>query len=149
VAKPYEAEARGKGVTFSWQVDDSVPALVFGDARRLRQVLFHLVGNAVKFTDKGEVSLLVEYLGRGAVGAEPRLLVQVDDTGIGISPEQMRHIFLPFRQGDGSRTRRHGGTGIGLTLAHEFITAMGGAMGAYSQPGVGTEVFFTIPLAEA
>ncbi|MDD3312072.1 ATP-binding protein [Pseudodesulfovibrio sp.] len=148
VAKPYEAEAVGKGVAFTWQVDDSVPALVFGDARRLRQVLFHLVGNAVKFTDEGEVSVQVEYLGRGAVGEEPRLLVQVSDTGIGISQEQMRHIFLPFRQGDGSRTRRHGGTGIGLTLAHEFVTAMGGSLGAYSEPGVGTEVFFFIPLAE-
>jgi len=149
VAKPYEAEARSKGVEFTWHVDDSVPALVFGDARRLRQVLFHLVGNAVKFTDAGEASLLVEYLGRGAVGEEPRLLVQVSDTGIGISQEQMRHIFTPFRQGDGSRTRRHGGTGIGLTLANEFVTAMGGSLGAYSAPGVGTEFFFAIPMAEA
>ncbi|WP_419786299.1 PAS domain-containing sensor histidine kinase [Pseudodesulfovibrio sp.] len=148
VATPYEAEARSKGVDFSWRVDDSVPAQVFGDARRLRQVLFHLVGNAVKFTDKGSVSVLVEYLYRDAVGQEPRLLVQIFDTGIGINREQMRHIFLPFRQGDSSRTRRHGGTGIGLTLAHEFITAMGGSMGAFSEPGTGTEVFFLVPLAE-
>ncbi|MEF2229685.1 MAG: ATP-binding protein [Pseudodesulfovibrio sp.] len=149
VAKPYQVEAKNKGVDFTWQVGDCVPAMVFGDARRLRQILFHLVGNAVKFTDAGSVHVQVDYLDKGLVGAVPRLLVLVSDTGIGITPEQMLHIFQPFRQGDGSRTRRHGGTGIGLTLAHEFVTAMGGSMGASSQPGEGTELFFIVPLREA
>ena len=148
VAKPYQVEAANKGVDFAWHVGDSVPVMVHGDARRLRQVLFHMVGNAVKFTDSGTVRLEANYLDKGRIDASPRLLVLVSDTGIGITPEQMQHIFQPFRQGDGSRTRRHGGTGIGLTLAHEFVTAMGGSMGAFSRPGEGTEVFFTVPLNE-
>lgn len=146
VAKPYKVEALKKGVDFSWNVDSTMPLRVFGDARRLRQVVFHLVGNAVKFTDEGNIFLDVHYLEKNASHASPRLLILVSDTGIGISRNQLDRIFEPFRQADGSRTRRHGGTGIGLALAHEFVVAMGGHIEVFAEPDVGTEAFFSIPV---
>ncbi len=146
VAKPYKVEALKKGVDFSWNVDSALPLRIFGDARRLRQVIFHLVGNAVKFTDEGEVFLNVHYLEKNASRETPHLLILVSDTGIGISRDQLDRIFEPFRQVDGSRTRRHGGTGIGLALAHEFVMAMGGHIEIFAEPDVGTEAFFSIPV---
>jgi hypothetical protein len=148
VATPYRVEALKKGVGFTWEVDPAMPRRVFGDARRFRQVVFHLVGNAVKFTDEGAVTMEVHFLDR--VGPLPsRLAVMVSDTGIGITQRQLACIFEPFRQADGSRTRRHGGTGIGLALVHEFVRAMNGSVEVFSAPGAGTEVLFSVPMEEA
>ena len=149
VATPYRVEALKKGLGFTWKVDPAVPHRVFGDARRFRQVIFHLVGNAVKFTDEGDVALEVQYLERRGDESPSRLVVMVSDTGIGISEDQLARIYEPFRQADGSRTRRHGGTGIGLALAHEFVRAMGGNIELFSEPGKGTEVMFSIPMERA
>ena len=149
VATPYRVEALKKGLGFTWEVDPEMPKRVFGDARRFRQVVFHLVGNAVKFTDEGSVAMEVWYLDRVGDKFPPRLAVMVTDTGIGITEEQLARIFEPFRQADGSRTRRHGGTGIGLALVHEFVLAMGGTVEVFSAPGVGTEALFSVPVEDA
>ena len=149
VATPYRVEALKKGLGFTWEVDPAMPRRVFGDARRFRQVIFHLVGNAVKFTDEGDVALEVQYLEQCGDALPSRLAVMVSDTGIGISEDQLARIYEPFRQADGSRTRRHGGTGIGLALAHEFVRAMGGNIELFSEPGKGTEVMFSIPMERA
>lgn len=146
VAKPYKVEAIKKGVEFNWDVESVLPGRIYGDARRLRQVIFHLVGNAVKFTDEGTVELKVQYLEPGEDRERPRLVVLVSDTGIGITQDQLKRIFEPFLQADGSRTRRHGGTGIGLALVQEFVSAMGGQVVLFSEPGKGTDALFAIPL---
>lgn len=147
VLLPYSMEAGNKGVQLSSYVDETIPETLFGDARRLRQILFHVIGNAVKFTDDGFVNVEASLLpcaeeGRVMVG------ITVADTGIGMTDDQLREIYTPFHQVDGSRTRRHGGTGIGLAIVYEFVTAMGGSIQARSKLGEGAEFLFTIELAE-
>ncbi len=148
VARPYRFEAESKGLELECLLDSSIPELIRGDSRRLRQIIFHLVGNAVKFTDRGKVSLEAAFL-KHPENEVGRLILLVSDTGIGIPEDQLNHIFEPFRQADGSRTRRHGGTGIGLSLVQEFISAMGGSIAIFSEPGVGTEFLFSIDVTIA
>ncbi len=148
VATPYRVEANRKGLELECQLDAAIPARIRGDARRLRQVVFHMVGNAVKFSDQGKISLEVTFLPQPD-GKTGRLVFMVSDTGIGIRQNQFHQIFEPFRQADGSRTRRHGGTGIGLSLVHEFISAMGGFIEIFSEPGEGTEFLFSIDVGIA
>ncbi|WP_319470235.1 ATP-binding protein [uncultured Pseudodesulfovibrio sp.] len=148
VARPYRFEAESKGLELECLLDPTIPELIRGDSRRLRQIIFHLVGNAVKFTDRGKVSLEAAFLKHPRDEAG-RLILLVSDTGIGIPEDQLDHIFEPFRQADGSRTRRHGGTGIGLSLVQEFISAMGGSISIFSEPGVGTEFIFSIDVTIA
>lgn len=144
LAAPYRMEAAKKGIDFHYTVDPAMPESLWGDARRLRQVIFHVTGNAVKFTDTGGVLLeaawkpLPDKPGRGLIE------IGVLDTGIGMDSAQMEHIFEPFRQADGTRTRRHGGTGIGLALVYEFVTAMGGSITVDSQPGRGSRFVLTV-----
>lgn len=149
VVVPYRIEASNKGVGLKSSMGEDIPSLLYGDARRLRQVVFHVLGNAVKFTDCGGITLEVERLpGIVADGRIP-VSVTVADTGIGMSSAEMKRIFEPFHQADGSRTRRHGGTGIGLALVHEFVAAMGGTIDVTSEQGGGTRVSLLLPLAEA
>ncbi len=146
---PYRIEASGKGVDLDCTLEAGIPTSLYGDARRLRQIIFHVLGNAVKFTDSGSVSLdITQYQGEVEDG-KIHLVFSICDTGIGMSQEQMEYIFEPFRQADGSRTRRHGGTGIGLALVHEFIAAMGGTLAVDSESGTGTEFTVTLPLTKA
>jgi two-component system, sensor histidine kinase and response regulator len=143
VSELHAGQAHGKGVELAHHVLPDVPAWVEGDGDRLRQVLSNLLGNAVKFTESGEVVLRVDLQGEGE-GAQ--LHFQVSDTGIGIGPEQQAHIFEAFAQADGSLTRRYGGTGLGLAICRQLVSLMDGEIGVESEPGKGSTFWFRIPL---
>ncbi len=115
-----------------------------GDPGRIRQVLINLVGNAIKFTERGEVAVRYELLSRGE--AESHLLFSVTDTGIGLSAEQQKNLFDRFTQADSSTTRRFGGTGLGLSISKQLVEIMGGRIGVESTPGKGSIFWFTLNL---
>jgi PAS domain S-box-containing protein len=123
-------------------VDPSVPPLVEGDPVRFRQVLFNLVGNAIKFTSTGEVAVRVSVKSSAPAGL--KLLARVSDTGVGLAPEAAARLFQPFVQADGSTTRRFGGTGLGLSISRGLVERMGGEIGVDSTPGKGSTFWFTI-----
>jgi signal transduction histidine kinase/CheY-like chemotaxis protein len=133
-----------KGIDYSFRADSRLPKKVMGDEARLVQVLFNLVGNSLKFTDKGSVSVDVTLLPFTA-GAALRLLFVVEDTGPGISEQSQRDIFEPFMQSDGSYTRRHQGVGLGLTIVRKLVQRMGGSLCLESDPGLGTAFYFSLP----
>ncbi|MDR3436372.1 ATP-binding protein [Telmatospirillum sp.] len=116
-----------------------------GDALRLGQVLINLAGNAIKFTERGEVVVSVTLIGADAALGRVRLRFSVRDTGIGIAKDKQPEIFDAFTQGDTSTTRRFGGTGLGLTISHSLVEMMGGELGLVSEPGKGSEFFFEVP----
>jgi signal transduction histidine kinase len=119
-----------------------------GDALRLRQVLINLVGNALKFTEHGDVRIEIA-LAQPQDGDPParlRLRGSVTDTGIGMTRDQIAQIFDPFTQADGSITRRYGGTGLGLTIVQRLVALMGGSVGVDSEPGVGSSFHFEVAL---
>ena len=128
-------------------VPAGTPAAVWGDHKRLRQVLTNLTHNALKFTEAGEVRVDVTWDAGKTEGIELRF--DVVDTGIGIDRRQQQTIFESFSQADGSTTRRYGGTGLGLTIAQQLVTLMGGEIGVQSAPGVGSTFWFTLPTAIA
>lgn len=132
----FTANAQAAGVELSCFVDPALDARLVGDATRLRQILTNLVGNAVKFTHRGEVALRAVPLGRSAEQVE--VLVQVEDTGIGMTQEQVQALFEPFRQADESMTRRYGGTGLGLAITRRLVDLMGGRLEVESEPGRGS-----------
>jgi PAS domain S-box-containing protein len=123
-ARPLAIRAEQKGLKLTCHVAPNVPAYCFGDAARLRQILVNLVGNAIKFTETGEIAVLVELESQTAT--DIRLHFQVRDTGIGVSPEKQGLIFEAFAQADGSTTRKYGGTGLGLAITSQLVTLMGG-----------------------
>ena len=130
------------------QVDDDVPAKVMADPVRLRQVLLNLVGNAIKFTEQGEVAVHVSIRAEEQPSEADRLClhVVVRDTGIGIPPEKQRMVFEAFTQADGSTTRRYGGTGLGLSISAKLAALMGGRLWVESEPGAGSHFHFTAML---
>ena len=136
------ARAHGKRLELAWHVQPEVPDALIGDAGRLRQVLLNLVGNAIKFTDRGEVVVRVEAEGESAKD-EVGLLFSVRDTGIGISRDNQDKIFRAFEQEDTSTTRKYGGTGLGLTIAARLVALMGGKILVESTPGRGSTFIFT------
>ena len=139
--------ALDKGIALSVTVDEDVPDRLVGDPTRLGQVLSNLLSNAVKFTTFGEVRVTA-YV--DAADDEGVLLgVDVADTGIGIRHDQMERLFEPFRQADASTTRTHGGTGLGLAISRQLVTALGGDIGARSEPGEGSTFWFTARLGTA
>jgi signal transduction histidine kinase/HPt (histidine-containing phosphotransfer) domain-containing protein len=138
--------AEEQGLRLAIEASPAVPEWVFGDARRLRQVLLNLVGNAVKFTRAGEVAAGLDAV---AVALGWRLDGVVRDTGIGIEPETLARLFHEFTQADGSVTRRFGGTGLGLAICRRLLEAMGGTITAESQPGVGSVFRFSLTVGVA
>jgi PAS domain S-box-containing protein len=133
--------AQAKGLEIGCFVDERLPREVVGDAARLRQVLFNLAGNAIKFTEQGGVSIIVE------PGERPDTVTfAVSDTGIGIAADDQARIFLEFEQGDGGSTRRFGGTGLGLAISKRIIESMGGSIALDSRPGAGATFRITVPL---
>ena len=140
--KTLEFPAREKGLTLSWYVGADVPDRLEGDPNRLRQVLLNLVNNAVKFTATGSVRAEAVLERQSAGRAVVRF--NVTDTGIGLSAEQQKLIFEPFRQADGSVTRRYGGTGLGLAICSNLAELMGGGISVESAPGEGSTFSFTV-----
>ena len=138
--KALSLRAAEKGIELLYEEDDGVPEGLVGDAGRLRQVLVNLVGNAVKFTDAGEVAVHVSVVERD--DAHARLRFQVRDTGIGIPGDKQRMIFEAFAQADGSTTRRYGGTGLGLAISARIVALMGGTLEVDSEPGKGSVFHF-------
>lgn len=128
-------------------VGADVPAVLMADALRLQQVLVNLTGNAIKFTECGEVSLRVDLV--SSQEDEVAIRFTVRDTGIGMSQEQQNRLFTAFSQADASTTRRFGGTGLGLTISLRLVEMMGGSIDVRSTPGQGSEFSFTLPLARA
>ena len=133
--------AHRKGLELTIEVAPDVPNAIVGDAGRLRQVLVNIVGNAVKFTERGEVSVEVSVV--EACEDDVELHVAVRDTGIGIAPEKQRHVFEAFAQADSSTTRLYGGTGLGLAISARLVDAMGGRIWVESASGTGSTFHFT------
>jgi len=140
--KTLALRADEKGLELLCEIAPGVPEVVCGDPTRLRQVLINLVGNAIKFTHEGEVSLKVACDSDDRDACE--LHFTVSDTGIGIPQDKLKSIFDPFSQADASTTRKYGGTGLGLTISSRFIALMGGRIWVESAPGQGTQFHFSI-----
>jgi CheY-like chemotaxis protein/anti-sigma regulatory factor (Ser/Thr protein kinase) len=142
--------AHSRNLELACRIHPDVPQHIQGDPTRLRQVLMNLLGNAIKFTEKGEIVLTVLPLTEDAPGKTPRFLqFSVRDTGIGIPAEQINAVFEKFTQSDSSITRKYEGSGLGLTISKQIVELIGGKIWVESQPGDGSTFFFTIPLEEA
>ncbi len=142
-AETLSPQAAAKGVKLICYAAAGVPDRVMGDPLRLQQILFNLLGNALKFTEKGSVRLTLERVEDG------RLCIRVADTGIGLTPEQREKLFQPFVQADNSTTRRFGGTGLGLSIVLRLAEAMDGEVDVESAPGEGSVFSVKVRLGEA
>jgi len=147
LASVISVRSDAKGVELVYRVGAGVPQQLVGDPLRLGQVLVNLAGNAIKFTERGEIVVAVELLERhdGSVTLE----FSVTDTGIGMSPEQIGRLFQSFTQADSSTTRKYGGSGLGLSISRQLVELMGGRIAAASTPGAGSRFAFTAPLGVA
>ena len=143
VANLMALNADQKGLEFLLRIEPEVPRKLRGDPGRLRQILFNLLANAIKFTAEGEVCLSVRLLERS--GSEARVLFAVRDTGIGISADKLGLLFSPFTQADSSMTRKYGGTGLGLSIVKRLTELMGGSVGVDSVEGQGSTFWFSLP----
>ena len=135
--------AQTKGIEIASYVDERLPIQAVGDVARLRQVLLNLVGNAIKFTEKGGVAVIAE------PGDENEVRFEVRDTGIGLKDEDVARIFLDFEQADGSATRKFGGTGLGLAISKRIVERMEGRIAVTSKESVGSTFAVSIPLPAA
>ncbi|EBO4490643.1 response regulator [Salmonella enterica] len=139
--RPHMPAASEKGIELLVDIPPMVPDMLIVDGPRLRQILTNLLGNALKFTHQGEVLLAIE-----PADGEGQWRFRVRDSGIGIPAEKQKAIFEAFSQADSSTTRRYGGTGLGLTISARLVSLMGGELTVQSEPGVGSEFAFTLPL---
>jgi signal transduction histidine kinase/CheY-like chemotaxis protein/ligand-binding sensor domain-containing protein len=137
----FSAKASQKGLDLVYQIDYKIPAQIVSDSHRLRQILLNLMGNAMKFTERGEIFLGIDLV--KIENDEIELAFQVRDTGIGIPQDKISRLFKAFSQVDSSTTRKYGGTGLGLVISQRLIELMGGSISVESQPGVGTTFSFT------
>ena len=141
----FSSLASDKGLDLSYSLEPDVPRQILGDPARLKQILVNLLGNAVKFTEKGEISATVSTSGPSpGIDELEEIMFAVKDTGIGISKDQLGRIFQPFIQADPSTTRKFGGTGLGLVISKNLAERMGGRIWAESEPGKGSVFYFTI-----
>jgi len=141
IVKMFRLQAEAKGLAFRFEADGDLPELVYADERRLRQVLINLLSNAIKFTERGHVTLRVRY-------ARQLATIEIEDSGIGIVPEDLERVFLPFERGRLGGGGEAGGTGLGLTISKLLVEIMGGRLRARSQPGVGSSFDCTLMLSE-
>ncbi len=141
IAKTFAPRAQGKGLELAYQVQPEVPRALLGDPSRLRQIIVNLIGNAIKFTEQGEVVLLVDTEDLSEAGV--RLHFAVKDTGTGIPRDKQDMIFEAFTQADSSTTRRYGGTGLGLKISTNLVKMMEGRLWVESDPGQGSTFHFT------
>lgn len=137
-ARLHSASAEDKGIRLSAKCRSNVPKFMRSDPLRLRQIVLNLLGNAVKFTERGEVSLMVDYEG-------DELIVTVEDSGIGIAADRLQSIFDPFVQEEASTTRRYGGTGLGLSISRQLAELLGGSLDVVSEPNVGSKFMLRLP----
>lgn len=137
-------DALAKGVTIVSRVDDAIPRMLLGDELRFNQVVLNLLTNAVKFSDKGLVTVTAKLSSKDVSNATVE--VSVRDTGIGMTPQQQANLFKSFNQADNSTTRRFGGTGLGLAICKQIVELMGGQIGVVSQPGLGSTFTFSVVL---
>ncbi len=147
VMTPFVEATQRKGLTLDFRIDPALPITWRGDAGRFRQILVNLVGNAVKFTERGGIHLDIYQL--QDLGCDALIKVMVRDTGIGIPFDAQQKIFDPFAQADGSTTRRYGGTGLGLAIVQRLVEMMGGTVDLESAPGEGSTFSFTLRLGKA
>lgn len=137
------SRAQLRGVELAYEIKQDVPGKLLGDPNRIGQILFNLLANALKFTPKGTVSVVVDHI--SGMGHKVALSFSVSDTGIGIPAERLALIFAPFTQVDASTTRLYGGTGLGLTISRALVELMGGHIKVESKLGVGSTFVFTVP----
>lgn len=147
VVRPLQRPAEAKGLQLMLEIDPAVRLSLRGDPVRLRQVLSNLVGNAVKFTERGSIRVIVRRLGETA--HHHQLRFEVRDTGIGISADKRGRLFRPFQQADTSTTRLYGGTGLGLAICKRIVELMDGRIGVESEPDRGSQFWFEIPMLKA
>ena len=144
IAALMQGRARESGISLAVGLGDELPNVVRGDQRKLSQVLLNLLGNAIKFTDHGSVTLTVARTNNGS----DRLRFEVIDTGPGIAEDERVQLFQPFYQAPSSRAGRHGGTGLGLAICRRLVVAMGGEIGVETEAGKGSRFWFNLPLEE-
>ena len=145
-AETFNQQAAKKGIGLHLDVDPRIPRFLVGDEGRIRQILFNLIGNSMKFTEHGEIRVEAWPLGETANEELVRLLFSVSDTGIGIPDDMLEHVFEPFTQVDGSYTRKFPGTGLGLGIVKRLVKVMGGCVSIRSEQDVGTTVYFRLDL---
>lgn len=146
----FSHKAAEKNIELNVHIDSALPRKIMGDFQRIKQVLVNLVGNAVKFTEKGEILLLVRQVSRQTPMGETTLLhFSVRDTGIGIPAEKIGQLFQAFSQADTSTTRKYGGTGLGLAISKKIVKLMQGEISVVSEEGKGSDFFFELPLVVA
>jgi PAS domain S-box-containing protein len=149
IAEMIAVRAYKKGLEMPLRISSEIPHCVVGDAERLRQILINLLGNAVKFTEEGEIFLDLKIENNFNDENKKMITFMVKDTGIGIEKENQKNIFNHFTQADSSSTRKYGGTGLGLTISKQLVELMGGKIWLKSQPGLGSTFYFSIPFEVA
>ncbi len=149
MSSQYALRAREQGLVMQTRIAKALPCKVSSDPTRLRQVLHNLLGNALKFTDRGEVSLGVGFEPSAEHRGSGTLVLSVRDTGVGMTAEQLGRAFMPFEQADASISRRYGGTGLGLAITRRLVEMLGGTIEARSEPGEGSEFVVRTPVLEA
>ncbi len=147
VVNAYYLDASSKNIKLTCTIDEKIPRSLIGDQDALRQVLYNLIGNAIKFTDKGFVEVSVKFIEKESVSEKINLRFSVKDTGIGISKLKQKLIFMDFTQLDNTASRKYGGVGLGLTISKFFVEKMGGKISVQSDKGAGSEFTFNISLS--